>query len=63
MSEVQMVAIDGRDALAYVIVRPGSDQAHVSIEAAARGLSKDSAAKILRQIAEAWDAEADGSSK
>jgi len=54
----RLVAVDGRDALAYVIVRPGNDDAHVSLEAAARGISKTSAAMILRQIADAWDAEA-----
>ncbi|MEV8530074.1 hypothetical protein AB0451_39380 [Streptomyces sp. NPDC052000] len=57
MSEHQLVAIDGRDALVYVLVRPGNDDAHVSVEAAARGISKTSAALILRQIADNWDAE------
>ena len=57
-NDVRMIAVDGRDALAYVIVRPGNDEHHVSLEAAARGISKTSAALILRQIADAWETEA-----
>lgn len=59
MSVGQLVAIDGRDALAFVIVRPGDDTEHVSIEAGARGISKSTAAYILRRIADQWDAEDD----
>lgn len=49
--------IDGTDALAFVIVRPGSTEGGVSIEAAANGLSKDAAARVLRHVADLWDAE------
>lgn len=52
-----MVAIDGTDALAFVIVRPGETEGGVSIEAAARGLSKQDAAAVLRHVADLWDAE------
>lgn len=58
--EGRLVAVDGRDALVYVLVRPGNDDAHVSVEAGANGLPKASAAVILRQIADQWDAEDNG---
>lgn len=54
-----LVAVDGRDALAYVLVRPGADAGHVSIEASARGISKTSAALILRRIADKWITESE----
>lgn len=50
-------AVDGTDALAFVIIRPGSIEGGVSIEAAAKGLSKQAAAYVLRQVADMWDAE------
>jgi hypothetical protein len=50
-------AVDGTDALAFVIIRPGSTEGGVSIEAAAKGLSKQAAAYVLRQVADMWDAE------
>jgi hypothetical protein len=54
-----MAAIDGRDALAFVILRPGpnGDRTKVVAEAGANGISKEQAAKALRQIADMWDAE------
>ncbi|MFF2650554.1 hypothetical protein [Streptomyces sp. NPDC058045] len=55
--DVQMVAVDGRDALAYVIIRPGDDAARPVAEASARGITKRAAAHLLRQIADMWDAE------
>jgi hypothetical protein len=55
MSETQLVAIDGTDALATVIVRPGAAEGSVSIEAAARGMSKAEAARVLRHVADMWD--------
>lgn len=58
MAETNLVAVDGTDALAFVIIRPGSQDGGVSIEAAARGLSKQAAAYVLRQVADMWDAEA-----
>ncbi|MDT0472974.1 hypothetical protein RM863_12655 [Streptomyces sp. DSM 41014] len=56
MSDTTMVAIDDTDALAFVIVRPA--EGGVSIEAAAKGLSKEDAARILRHVASLWEAEA-----
>lgn len=56
--ETTITAIDGRDALAFVIIRPGSAEGSVSIEAAASGLSKEAAAHVLRHVAAQWDAEA-----
>lgn len=53
------VAVDGRDALACVLIRPGADDRHVSIEASAQGISKASAAHILRRIADQWTAESE----
>ncbi len=49
-----LVAVDGRDALAYVIVKPGPS-GNVVIDAAANGLSKAAAAAVLRHVAEQWD--------
>lgn len=53
-----MVAIDGRDALAFVIVRPGSADGSVSIEAAATGMSKAAAAHVLRHVADQFEKDA-----
>ncbi|WP_367138945.1 MULTISPECIES: hypothetical protein [Streptomyces] len=53
-----MTAVDGRDALAFVIIRPGTNGDGVSIEAAANGLSKEDAAYVLRYVADQWDTEA-----
>lgn len=52
-----MVAVDGSDALAYLIVRPGSNDSRVTVDAAAVGLAKRDAAHILRQVADLWEAE------
>lgn len=52
---VTMTAIDGRDALAFVIIRPGQGEGTVAIEAAATGLSQPAAAFVLRNVAEQWD--------
>lgn len=60
MTDATMVAVDGRDALCYVLVRPraGSDNpADVSVEAFARGVAKSDMARILRYIADRWDRE------
>lgn len=56
-AENTMVAIDGTDALAFVIIRPGSAEGGVSIEAAANGMSKQAAAYVLRHVADQFDAE------
>lgn len=58
MSELRMVAVDGQDALAYVIIRPGPTPRTVMPEAAAHGISKKAAAWVLRQLADMWEAEA-----
>lgn len=55
--ETTMTAIDGTDALAFVIIRPGAAEGAVSIEAAARGMSKTAAAYVLRHVADQFEAE------
>ncbi|PWI08351.1 hypothetical protein DIZ27_23215 [Streptomyces sp. NWU339] len=55
--ETTMVAIDGSDALAFVIIRPGATKGSVSIEAAAKGLSKPAAAHVLHHVATQWNEE------
>ncbi|MGW1840810.1 hypothetical protein [Streptomyces sp. NPDC002067] len=57
-STTNMVAIDGTDALAFVIIRPGSTEGGVSIEAAANGMSKEAAAYVLRHVAAQFEADA-----
>ncbi|GCD38016.1 hypothetical protein OEIGOIKO_05826 [Streptomyces chrestomyceticus JCM 4735] len=56
--ETTMVAIDGSDALAFVIIRPGSTEGSVSIESGAQGMSRQAAAYVLRQVADLFEAEA-----
>lgn len=58
MSETTMTAIDGTDALAFVIIRPGATEGAVAIEAAASGMSKAGAAYVLRHVAAQFEAEA-----
>ncbi|MFJ4990021.1 hypothetical protein ACIP9H_40275 [Streptomyces sp. NPDC088732] len=53
--DVSMVAIDGTDALAFLIIRPGKTQGSVSIESGARGMTHETAAYVLRQQANVWD--------
>jgi hypothetical protein len=55
--ETKLAAIDGRDALAFVIIRPGGADGNVSIEAAANGMSKAGAAYVLRHVADQFDAD------
>lgn len=50
-----ITAIDGTDALAFVIIRPGETPGGVSIEAAAKGMDQPSAAFVLRHVANQWD--------
>jgi hypothetical protein len=57
-SNVTMTAVDGTDALAFVIIRPGSTDGSVSIEGAATGLSKEAAAYVLQNVVDMWTAEA-----
>lgn len=49
--------VDGRDALAFVIIRPSKKTPGegVQIEAAANGISHATAAYILRHVADQWD--------
>ena len=50
-----ITAVDGTDALAFVIIRPGKTPGGVSIEAAANGIDKPGAAYVLRHVANQWD--------
>lgn len=55
MTTDRIVALDGRDALAFVILRPGeTPEAGAVIEAAANGVSKEYAAHALRHVADQW---------
>ncbi|MFB7162288.1 hypothetical protein [Streptomyces sp. NPDC056242] len=56
-NNVTMAAVDGTDALAFVIIRPGSTDGGVAIEAAANGMSKAAAAYVLRHVADQFDAD------
>lgn len=53
--QTTITAIDGTDALAFVIIRPGETEGGVSIEAAAKGMDQPSAAYVLRHVANQWD--------
>ncbi|MFD9248461.1 hypothetical protein [Streptomyces bottropensis] len=53
--KVTMTAVDGTDALAFVLIRPGQTEGGVSIEAAANGMDQPSAAYVLRHVANQWD--------
>lgn len=52
---VTITAVDGTDALAFLIIRPGQTEGGVSIEAAANGMDQSSAAYVLRHVANQWD--------
>lgn len=55
-----MVFVDGTDALAYVIIRPGeAGTGTVAIDAAANGMGKAEAAYVLAQVAHKWAEEVD----
>jgi hypothetical protein len=62
-TRIMVATLDGHEALACVIVRPGTEDGHVSCEARAHEISKKSAAAILHQIANLWDAEEGSSSE
>ncbi|MFB7285488.1 hypothetical protein [Actinacidiphila glaucinigra] len=53
--ETTMVAIDGSDALAFLIIRPGKTEGSVSIESGAHGMPREAAAHILHRVASLWD--------
>lgn len=59
MPEAQLAMIDGRDALLMVLVKPGSADGMVAVDAHCNGLDKLQAAKILMHVARQWKAEAD----
>jgi hypothetical protein len=50
-----ITAVDGTDALAFVIIRPGKTEGGVEIEAVANGMGKEGAAYVLRHVANGWD--------
>ncbi|MGW0795150.1 NUDIX hydrolase [Streptomyces sp. NPDC002692] len=52
--ETTITAIDGTDALAAVLIRPGESKAGVAIEAWATGIDKTAAAEALRHVADMW---------
>lgn len=52
-----ITAVDGTDALAFVIIRPGETKGGVAIEAAANGMGKAQAAYVLRHVANQFDAD------
>ncbi|GGW68117.1 hypothetical protein [Streptomyces griseoloalbus] len=57
--EARLAVLDGRDVLAFVIIRPaGDDLDRIAVEASARGMSKAVAAYALRQTADQFDAAA-----
>lgn len=60
--ETTLVAVDGRDAVCTVIIRPNPDvPGGVTAEAIARGITKHAAGEMLLQIGRMWTREADGS--
>ncbi|MBK3572626.1 hypothetical protein JHN63_02060 [Streptomyces sp. MBT65] len=52
--DTKLVAVDGRDALAGVLIRPGNTEATVTLEAWVKGFDKPRAAHVLRQVADQW---------
>lgn len=52
----RLAVLDGRDALAFVVIRPADeDPERIAVEASARGMSKAVAAYALRQTADEFD--------
>lgn len=52
--DTTMVAVDGTDGLAMVLIRPGTGEGGVSVEAWAKGIDKSAAADVLRHVAGMW---------
>lgn len=52
--ETELIAIDGTEALASVLIRPTPDGNGIVVEAWANGITKPDAAKVLRQVAAMW---------
>lgn len=61
-NDVQLAMIDGRDALLMVLVKPGSGDGMLAVDAHCNGLDKMQAAKILMHVARSWKAEAESTS-
>ncbi|MEU4172137.1 NUDIX hydrolase [Streptomyces sp. NPDC026665] len=57
--EKALTAVDGTDALAAVLIRPGSAEGQVALEAWAKGIDKSAAADVLRHVADRWHPRAD----
>lgn len=53
--DTKLVAVDGRDALASVIIRPATTEGTITLEAWAKGIGKPAAAHVLRHVADMWD--------
>jgi hypothetical protein len=53
--EPTMTVVDGREALAYVLVLPKPDGSGVLIDAGAHGITKPQAGFILRRVAQSWE--------
>lgn len=52
----RLALLDGRDALAFVVIRPAADDPdNVTVEAGSRGMSKAAAAYVLRAVADEFD--------
>lgn len=56
--ETTLSVVDGRDALAYLIIKPNERGDGVVIDAAANGMSHAQAAYVLRHVAGKWDPQA-----
>lgn len=53
--DTKLVVIDGSDALAAVLIRPGNTAETIALEAWAKGIDKPYAAHVLRHVADTWD--------
>lgn len=51
--DIGIAVVDGRDALAIVIIRRTDDG--IAVDAHANGISKRAAADVLREVASHWD--------
>ncbi|MEH0555994.1 hypothetical protein [Streptomyces sp. B21-101] len=54
-AEPRLAILDGRDALAFAIIRPADDPDRVTVEAGSPGMSKAAAAYVLRTLADELD--------
>lgn len=60
-TETRLAMVDGRDALAFVIIRPAGETAdadRIAVEAGAHGMSKAATAYTLRHVADEFDKDA-----